>query len=167
MIGVPMGVLRKSCIAMMMLCSAAFASESSDLLDAFNQLTLEDPDVAYDYWDGSGSFSSNEYKSYYRQQFQDYVDVATRLSIRAIACAEGDIPSAEGYQSMADLKDLYVSIAKTLTETETQLKLWYDLNDEDALEEVAGLVPELSVAYSRMLFELSSCSGYLYGELVN
>lgn len=162
-----MGVVRKSFVAVLMLCSAAFASESSDLLDAFNQLALEDPDVAYEYWDGSGAFSSAAFKSYYRQQFQEYVDIATRLSIRAIACAEGDIPAADGYQSMADLKDLYVSIAKSLTETETQLKLWYDLNDEDALTKVSRFIPELSVAYSRMLFELSSCSGYLYGELVN
>ena len=68
---------------------------------------------------------------------------------------------------MTDLKELYIEISGTLSDAETKIKLWRDLNDEAALNDLSGLISKLTVSYSRMLFELSSCSGYLYGELVN
>lgn len=162
-----MGVIRISISLLVMLCTTVYATESSDLLDAFSELSLETPELAYEIWDEPSEFNSSAFKAYYSQEFTAYVDVATRLSIRAIACADGDIPAADDYRAMADLKELYAGIAQVLTKAETQLKLWRDLNDDNAQAQLSKLIPELSVSYSRMLFELSSCSGYLYGELVN
>lgn len=162
-----MSAVLRSIVAAFLLSSAALATESSDLLDDFNEVSLEIPSLAFEVWDGGGEVNSDEFKAFYFDQFDQYIQLATRLSIRAIACANGDIPQAEDYASMTDLKTLYVSIAETVTQSETKLKLWRDLNDEAALNDLGGLISKLTVAYSRMLFELSSCSGYLYGELVN
>ncbi|MDX1343804.1 MAG: hypothetical protein R3309_10940 [Reinekea sp.] len=162
-----MGILRKSMATLLMLSSVAFATESGDLLDAFNEISLEVPTIAFEEWGGSGSIESPEFKAFYVNQFNQYVDLASKLSIRAVACSSGDIPQASDYQAMTDLKALYAGIAETLTRSQTQLKLWVDLKDQGAMAELGKLIPKLTVSYSRMLFELSSCSGYLYGELVN
>jgi len=154
-------------VTLLLLNSLAFATESGDLLDAFNEIALEVPTVAFDIWNGNGEIDSAEFKTYYSQQFNQYVELASKLSIRAVACSQGKIPQAGDYQSMTDLAELYGTIAETLTRSQTQLKLWVDLKDQSAMEQLGKLIPSLTVSYSRMLFELSSCSGYLYGELVN
>ena len=163
-----MGKLLNGLIASSMLWAAcAGATESSDLLDAFNDISLETPTVAFDVWEGEGEIESSPFKDYYQDQFDQYVDLASRISLRAIACSQGDIPMADGYTAMADLKSLYATISSTLSNAETQLKLWVDLGDAGARDRLGQLIPKLTVDYSRMLFVLSSCSGYLYGELVN
>jgi hypothetical protein len=162
-----MGIVRNCLVALTMLYTSAFATESSDLLNAFNEVSLEVPSIAFDVWDSDLPIDSSEFKTHYVNQFEEYVAVASKLAIRAVACANGDIPQVEDYQSMTDMKQLYVSIIETVSAVESQLTLWVDINDGDAIDELGRLVPKLTVSYSRMLFELSSCSGYLYGELVN
>lgn len=143
------------------------ATESGDLLDTFSEMSLDVPVVAYEDWSGSDRLDSDAFQADFAQAFNDYIDVGTAMSVRAINCADGELPQAEGYQSMTDLADLYVSIAETVTRSQTQLRLWQDLNDAQARERLSELIPNLTNAYSRMMFELSGCSGYLNGELVN
>ena len=162
-----MDFIRKSIATLLLLSSVAFATESGDLLDAFNEISLEIPAVEFEIWNGNGDIDSAAFKTYYSKQFSLYVDLATKLSIRAVACSQGQLPQADGYQPMTDLKALYGNIAETLGRSQIQLKLWVDLKDQDAMAQLGRQIPTLTASYSRMLFELSSCSGYLYGELVN
>jgi len=163
-----MGVMVR-CVAMLtsVLCAEVFATESGNLLDAFNEVTLESPSVEYEDWGYADGVDSAAFKSYYSDQFNLYITLATSLSIRAIACSNGDIPQAEGYQSMTNVTSVYSSIGELLSSGESKLALWVNFNDQNAKEELETIVPKLTVSYSRMLFELSNCSGYLYGELVN
>jgi hypothetical protein len=162
-----MGRVRIGAAALCLLSAVTLATESSDLLEKFNEVSLEVPTIAYDDWDQDEGIESKAFKAFYIDAFNEYIDVASELAIRAVACANGDIPQTQDYQSMTDLKQLYVSIIESISSAETKLALWEDLNDQESLNELGNIVPSLTVSYSRMLFELSSCSGYLYGELVN
>jgi len=68
---------------------------------------------------------------------------------------------------MTDVTAVYTLTGEWVTQAQTQLSLWRNFNDQDARVSLDTLVPKLTISFSRMLFELSSCSGYLYGELVN
>lgn len=159
--------LQTGLAVLILLSSAAFATQSSDLLDAFNDVSLETPANAYQSWSGGGDMSGSAFKNYYLNQFDRYINIASKLSTRALSCANGDIPQADGYQSMADLEAINTAIEGTLYVTVSKLKMWINTDNQSALEELNTLIPKLTVSYSRFLFELSNCSGYLYGEMVN
>ena len=149
------------------LCAGVSATESGDLLRTFSEMSLETPVVLHDEWSVSDPLDSDAFKTEYTQYFNQYIEVATTLSVRAIDCANGELPQADAYESMTDLSRLYASVAETVTRSQTQLRLWQDLNDTAARDRLAELIPTLTNAYSRLMFELSGCSGFLYGELVN
>jgi len=160
-------ILRCIIVWSTLLCSFVYGTESGDLLDAFNEVNLEDPNYEFEEWDGTGGLNSPEFKAHYAGHFKNYVDLASKVSIRAIACANGDLEKARDYQPMTDVTAVYTLAGELVTQAQTQMSLWINFNDQDARISLDTLVPKLTISYSRMLFELSSCSGYLYGELVN
>jgi len=160
-------ILRCIIVFSTLLCGFVYGTESGDLLEAFNEVNLEDPNYEFEEWDGTGDLNSTEFKAHYAGYLKDYVDLASKLSIRAIACANGDLEKAQDYQPMTDVKAVYALTGELVTQAQTQLSLWINFNDQDARISLETLVPKLTISYSRMLFELSNCSGYLYGELVN
>jgi hypothetical protein len=160
-------ILRCIIVWSTLLGGAAYGTESGDLLEAFNAVNLDSPSYAFDEWSGTDDVNSEEFKAFYAGYFQTYVDLAAKLSIRAIACANGDLDMAPDYQPMTDVTAVYTLTGEWVTQAQTQLSLWRNFNDQDARVSLDTLVPKLTISFSRMLFELSSCSGYLYGELVN
>ncbi|WP_320822434.1 hypothetical protein [Reinekea sp.] len=160
-------ILRCIIVFSTLLCSFVYGTESGDLLDAFNEVNLEDPNYEFEEWSGTGDQDSTEFKAHYAGHFKTYVDLASKVSIRAIACANGDLVRSQDYQPMTDVSAVYALTGELVNQAQTQLSLWINFNDQDARVSLDALVPKLTISYSRMLFELSNCSGYLYGELVN
>ena len=77
-------ILRFIIVWSTLLGGAAYGTESGNLLEAFNAVNLENPSYAFDEWSGTGDVNSEEFKVYYAEYFQTYVDLAAKLSIRAI-----------------------------------------------------------------------------------
>ncbi len=163
-----MGVCLRLCATMSLLFSVTVsATESGDLLDAFNDITLQGPSVQFKSWEDGSEIDSSAYKSHYNDQFRLYVVLANQIADRATGCALGDLEQADGYQSMTDVEELSGKIDIQREDAQELLQRWISNDSLAALASLDTLVPKLTVSYSRMLFELSTCSGYLYGELVN
>jgi len=147
----------------------ANATESTELLDNFSNLTLETPSRLHQQWEQRDSLGldSTTFRQHYQREFQIYADMAKRLALRTRACATGELPQASGYSPSLDLGATLESMQGTLDKTENLVSTWVRSADESARLELGQTIPRLTTGFARILFELSNCSGYLYGDPVN
>lgn len=145
------------------------ATESTDLLDRFSNLTLETPTRLHRQWAQRDRFEldSTTFRQYYQRQFQTYAETAERLADRTRACATGELPQAPGYSPSLDLGATLEAMERTLAQTRRDVADWTRTSDESARLELGEDIPRLTTGFARILFELSNCSGYLYGDPVN
>jgi hypothetical protein len=143
------------------------ATETGDILSAFNDAYIEGPSTSYSYWEGTGSIQSNAFQNYYRKVYAEYFALSNSLSNRTVACVNGDIPQAEGYIASPSIPELAFETKVKKTRNDEFMEQWLTNGDETALQALDESIPAMTIAYGKMLFELSKCSGFLYGELVN
>lgn len=145
------------------------ATETTDLLDRFSNLRLETPARLHQQWEQSGSQSMDSvaFRQYYQQQFRRYAAMARRLSARTQACASGELAQAPGYSPSIDIGTTLLNMDTRLTETEENATNWVRTGSDASHQELSENIPRLTTGYARILFELSNCSGYLYGDPVH
>lgn len=132
------------------------AAVTGDLLDTLSAMSLETPALVSQDRSGNGQFDLAEFKAANNPYFNDSVNAATAVSVRAI-----------GSQSMTDPTERYASIAENVTCSQAPLKRWQGLNHAQAEDGLDILIPDLTNAYGRIMFERSGGSGSFAGELVN
>jgi hypothetical protein len=143
------------------------ATESGSILDALNDMSIDSPVVAHRYWSGSSGLESPQFRNYYQQQYTNYFFWAKALTSRAQQCVLGTIPVARGYTPSAAITNTLAMVASEQQIADQSLLAWVEQNNARSLELLNTTIPRLSVEYGKIMFELSKCSGYLGGELVN
>lgn len=143
------------------------ATESGTILDALADISIDSPAVAYRFWPGENSIESQQFRDYYQQQYDSYFTWARALAARTQQCVLGTIPVAKGYSPSSGIANVLATVASEQQIADQSLVAWVEQNNERSLQLLNDNVPQLSVEYGKIMFELSKCSGYLGGELVN
>lgn len=152
-----------------LILGAALATETTELLDRFSNLTLETPSRQYALWPQKNrhAVESPVFRDYYRAHVQRYAQIARRLTEHARACATGELPQAPGYSPSLDIGQTMTKLQTMLDQMQGHLEQWHSYGDPSTARKLDEAIPKLTMGYTRILFELSNCSGALYGDPVN
>lgn len=152
-----------------LILGSVLATETTDLLERFSNLTLETPSRQYALWPQKNSHTAESpaFRDYYRAHVRRYAQTAQQLTERTRACATGELPQAPGYSPSLDIGQTMTTLQAMLDQVQGHLEQWHRHGDPSAARKLDEAIPKLTMGYTRILFELSNCSGALYGDPVN